>query len=244
MSLPLSQPFEASLLAALKLQMEWGVEAVTESIPWQPMDSLCSRTKTQREKNPIVSLSRRGVTEIEVASYPQEEVPVLVEAGDGIESLRSFLDQFRDQPLFRTATHHLVPELHEGARFVIIGEVPDADEDRSGTLFSGEAGFYLEKIMQSLHLKREDINFVPSIPWRPPGGRPLLPGELKIAEHILGYALKLTKDLPVVTMGTTPLRLLAGKATQIVKARENGMICRCRDRMGRIAFYRPIIPCS
>lgn len=216
MTLPMNAIIDSSLQAALKLQFEWGVESVTEVFPWNPLKETAS-----------LSGSRKGLSHKTENALPEEMTAKLAgkavpkEQGETAQadSLAAFIDNFKEIPLARTATHSLMAEWHEKAKFVIIGEIPDADEDRSGRLFSGESGVYLEKILQSLCLKREQVSIVPSIPWRPPGGRPLLPHELEIATAILHKALLLTKDLPIVTMGATPLRLLKGQATQIIKAR-------------------------
>ncbi|QHI95935.1 hypothetical protein GT348_06485 [Aristophania vespae] len=207
-----------SLITALELQRDWGVESVTENIPWQPLEAptpILGQRKPERAKSTQIG-SYAG------QSSKKASADVTIEVTD-IESLKKYSDHIKDSTLAKTATHHLLPILSDKARFIIIGEVPDDDEDRSGVLFSGQAGQYLEKILKSIGLKQSDASLIPAMPWRPPGGRPLLPQELKVGAEIMQHSLALSwaqnGALPIITMGTTALHILFKKPTRITKVR-------------------------
>jgi len=61
---------------------------------------------------------------------------------------------------------------------LLIGDAPGAAEDRAGTPFAGPGGAYLDRMLASIALTREQLLLTSLIPWRPPGdgsgGRPTM----------------------------------------------------------------------
>ncbi|MGM0506421.1 MAG: uracil-DNA glycosylase [Bacteroidota bacterium] len=57
------------------------------------------------------------------------------------------------------------------ARIMIIGEAPGEEEDRQGVPFVGAAGELLTKILQAIHLDRDDVYIANILKHRPPGNR-------------------------------------------------------------------------
>ena len=77
-------------------------------------------------------------------------------------------------------------------RLCFFGEAPGADEDRKGEPFVGAAGQLLDKIIQAMTLRREDVYILNSIKCRPPGNRN--PKESEIA-NCRGFFLRQLKIL-------------------------------------------------
>lgn len=121
--------------------------------------------------------------------------------------------------LARTATHRLEPVFVEDAPFMLIGEAPDADEDRSGTLFAGEAGSLLEKMLRSAGLERGQISMALALPWRPPGGRTPSDTEMQACHPLLLRTIALCRPRFLVTMGVTPLKMLLGPDAAVGRLR-------------------------
>jgi DNA polymerase len=65
------------------------------------------------------------------------------------------------------------------ARLVFIGEGPGFDEDRQGAPFVGAAGQLLTRIIQAIHLSREQVYICNIIKCRPPKNRNPLPDEIE-----------------------------------------------------------------
>ena len=57
------------------------------------------------------------------------------------------------------------------ARLMFVGEAPGADEDATGRPFVGAAGKLLDKIIEAVGYKREDVYISNVVKCRPPGNR-------------------------------------------------------------------------
>ncbi len=57
------------------------------------------------------------------------------------------------------------------AKIVFIGEAPGKKEDEQGIPFVGAAGKMLDKLLDSIHLEREDVLITNTVKYRPPDNR-------------------------------------------------------------------------
>lgn len=62
-------------------------------------------------------------------------------------------------------------------RVVFIGEAPGKSEDEQGIPFVGAAGKFLNEMLESINMKREDIYITNIVKYRPPNNRDPLPEE-------------------------------------------------------------------
>lgn len=203
------------LLAALQLQYDWGVDAVVEENVWQPLSPMPAQlfeSKAQPAPRTIVpsvqslSLSSSSRSESILAA---RDVPELLRLSEHIEGVS----------LSRTASHRLKPHYVDHAPFMIVGDVPDADEDRSGRLFAGKAGELLECVLASVGLHREQLSIVPSIPWRPPGGQRVAARDVTACLPILQRSIALGSPARLVTMGTTPMQMVLNTSERLSRVR-------------------------
>ncbi|GAA4495904.1 uracil-DNA glycosylase [Gluconacetobacter tumulicola] len=118
-----------------------------------------------------------------------------------------------------TATHTVAAAGEAPGRLLLIGEPPDAAEDRGGTPFAGPMGELLDRMLASIGLARADMLLAPVIPWRPPGERPPSAAELRICTPFLHRLIVLAAPRKVIAMGNTPARLLTGETTGIARLR-------------------------
>lgn len=193
----------AALLAALILQRSFGAdEALSES----PVDRLdAPRAPMMRVPPRPESPSESRLTE----SRPIESRPPESAGSTPPEALF----------LARTATHRLAPVLVENAPFMLVGEVPDADEDRSGALFAGPAGALLDRMLASIGRERSRLSIAPAVPWRPPGGRGVSAAEMRACRPLLLEAIARARPALLVTMGATSLRMLLGDGAVLARLR-------------------------
>ncbi|MBS1076415.1 uracil-DNA glycosylase [Gluconobacter kondonii] len=220
----------ADLLAALQLQYDWGVD---EALCEMPVDRLAEATPqlpprvgTERQdfaQHLPEALSggdgaRRMPARAAGASASGLSARAVEEAPD-LPTLMRLTEAPGDLFLARTATHRLEPVFVEGAPFMLIGEAPDADEDRSGTLFAGEGGALLEKMLRSAGLERGGISMAPALPWRPPGGRTPSDAEMQACLPLLLRTIALCRPGFLVTMGVTPLKMLVGPDAAVGRMR-------------------------
>lgn len=105
-----------------------------------------------------------------------------------------------------------------GARLLIIGEAPGADEDESGVPFVGQAGDKFNRILAAVGINRSDVWITNTCLCRPklegvPGknNRAPLAGEIKACASRLRQEINIVRPQIIVLMGNTPLLAATGK---------------------------------
>lgn len=184
--------------AMLRLQIEWGAD---DALDTDPVD----RLREVARSAPATIVPRPAPAKVG-SSEPQRGTPAeraLAAAGQSsnLEELRAAIAAFDGCALRDTAGHLVFAEGDANAGLLLIGEAPGADEDRTGHVFAGGEGALLDKMLASIHLKRDHMLMAPLIPWRPPGGRPPNPGELAVCLPFLHRLISLTRPARVVLLG-------------------------------------------
>jgi DNA polymerase len=87
------------------------------------------------------------------------------------------------------------------AEIVFIGEAPGKNEDEQGLPFVGAAGKFLNEMLESIGLEREDIYITNIVKYRPPNNRDPLPEEKNAFWPYLVRQLDVIKPKLVVTLG-------------------------------------------
>jgi uracil-DNA glycosylase family 4 len=100
---------------------------------------------------------------------------------------------------FRT---RVVPgEGAEDADIMFIGEAPGWHEDQQGRPFVGPAGQFLDTLLASIGLKREQVYIANVIKCRPNGNRDPLPAEIRNCRHWLERQIEIISPKIIVTLG-------------------------------------------
>ncbi len=89
----------------------------------------------------------------------------------------------------------------EDADILFIGEAPGWHEDQQGRPFVGQAGQYLDKLLASINLKREQVYIANVIKCRPQGNRDPLPVEIHNCRKWLERQVELIHPKMIVTLG-------------------------------------------
>lgn len=106
------------------------------------------------------------------------------------------------------------------ATLMFIGEGPGRDEDRLGSPFVGRAGQLLNKIIEAMKLKREDVYISNVVKCRPPGNRTPLPIETSTCKNLLLYKeIDIVQPKIICTLGSPATKALLGDEVQISRAR-------------------------
>lgn len=103
--------------------------------------------------------------------------------------------------LHRGRTHAVPGDGPENAEIMFVGEAPGFHEDQQGRPFVGAAGQFLEELLESIDLTREDVFITNVIKCRPPGNRDPLPREIDACEPYLSRQIELIRPTVVVTLG-------------------------------------------
>jgi DNA polymerase len=118
---------------------------------------------------------------------------------------------------------------------VFIGEAPGYHEDQQGRPFVGQAGQFLEQLLNSIGLKRSDVYICNVIKCRPPNNRDPLPIEIKNCQKWLDQQLELLSPKMTVTLGRYSLaRFFPGEPISKVHGK-----ARKQDNIIYFAMYHP-----
>lgn len=98
------------------------------------------------------------------------------------------------------------------ADLMFVGEAPGANEDRQGLPFVGQAGGLLDRLLEEIGLRREDVFIANVLKCRPPGNRDPLPREIDNCQEYLFRQLALIRPRLVCTLGNFATKLLRADA--------------------------------
>ncbi|HUF93255.1 MAG TPA: uracil-DNA glycosylase [Candidatus Limnocylindria bacterium] len=94
------------------------------------------------------------------------------------------------------------------ADLVVIGEGPGADEDAQGLPFVGRAGQLLTKMLDAVHLSRDDVYICNTVKCRPPGNRNPEPDELAACAPFLAEQLAAIQPKVILALGSVATQAL------------------------------------
>ena len=106
-----------------------------------------------------------------------------------------------DCPLSKTRTNTVPGEGAANAEIMFIGEGPGFNEDRQGRPFVGAAGKFLEALLMSIGIKREEVFIANVVKCRPPNNRDPLPLETDACRKYLDKQINLIEPKLIVTLG-------------------------------------------
>jgi uracil-DNA glycosylase family 4 len=118
-----------------------------------------------------------------------------------LTELNKEIERCQDCELGKRRTRAVPGEGPENAILLFIGEAPGWHEDQQGRPFVGPAGKYLEELLASINLKREQVYIANVIKCRPPSNRDPLPGEIQACSKWLNHQVELIHPKMVVTLG-------------------------------------------
>ncbi len=123
----------------------------------------------------------------------------------------------------------------EDADIMFIGEAPGWYEDQQGRPFVGPAGLYLDKLLASINLKREQVYIANVIKCRPQGNRDPLPEEIHNCHRWLERQIELIHPRMIVTLGRYSMAMFfPGKSISKIHG-----TAQKRDNVIYYAMYHP-----
>ena len=131
-------------------------------------------------------------------------------------------------PLSRARTKAVPGEGPCDAEVMFVGEGPGFHEDRQGRPFVGPAGRFLEELINSIGLRRDQAYITNVVKCRPPENRDPAPGEIAACAPFLDRQLAIIRPKVVVTLGRYSMaRYFPGQSITRIHGqakRENGII--------------------
>jgi DNA polymerase len=151
----------------------------------------------------------------------------VVSAASGCADWATLADRSRGcvacPELAATRTAVVVGDAPAGARLVLVGEAPGADEDRTGRPFVGRAGKLLDELLAEAGLDRAGVAVVNVLQCRPPGNRTPTTTEATRCRGWLDRKLDLIGPELVVTLGLSAAVAFLGRGITLggVRGREH-----------------------
>jgi DNA polymerase len=209
------------LLAALRLQLDWGVDEALEDAPIDRFRAPAPAPVAA----PPPELAQPAIRSAPAAPLPPGLPPAVLAAGSraaaaqDLAALRQAIAE-TDSPLRDTATNLVFADGVAESGLMMIGEAPGADEDRLGRPFVGVSGQLLDRMMASIGLERSRNFYLTNIlPWRPPGNRTPTDGEITLFLPFLMRHIALVRPRHIVLLGGTPAKSLLRAKEGITRLR-------------------------
>ena len=120
---------------------------------------------------------------------------------DSLGEIAQLVRNCTDCPLYQESTNAVPGEGSPDAAIMFIGEGPGYQEDRQGRPFVGPAGHFLEELLESIGLSREQVYIANLVKHRPPQNRDPQPSEIAACSKYLDRQIELVDPDLIVTLG-------------------------------------------
>ena len=132
-------------------------------------------------------------------------------AAESAGCTRCRLYQSRTQVVFGQGDPH--------ADLMFVGEAPGFHEDRQGVPFVGPSGQLLNRLLEGIGLRRQDVYIANLVKSRPPNNRDPQPDEIAACRPWLDAQIRLVDPKVVVTLGNFAAKTLLETTTGITRLR-------------------------
>ena len=152
---------------------------------------------------------------------PYERIEALIPEGHPLHDLHSLDEVYAwlaETELVAIDRDRINPVLGTGdpnADLMVVGEAPGADEDRLGEPFVGRAGQLLDKILEAVLFKREEVYICNILKSRPPNNRDPLAEEVEAHIPILYKQIALVRPKLILAVGKSAGNGLLGKSSSL-----------------------------
>ncbi len=102
---------------------------------------------------------------------------------------------------------------------MIVGEGPGDTEDTQGKPFVGDAGILLNKMLNAINIKRENVYITNVINYKTPNNRRPESSEIKRYSVFLREHISIISPKILILMGSTAMEALLGQRLKISKER-------------------------
>jgi uracil-DNA glycosylase family 4 len=208
-----------ALLAALRLQVEWGADEALDVLPVDRFAAAAARqAAAPAPALPAPAIQRQAPAALPLPAAPAAAARLAAEAAD-LAALKAAIAA-ADSPLRDTATNLVFSDGVADSGLMLVGEAPGADEDRLGKPFVGVSGQLLDRMFASIGLERSRDFYVTNIlPWRPPGNRTPTDAEINLFLPFVLRHIALVRPRHLVLLGGVSAKTLLRAKEGITRLR-------------------------
>ena len=153
-----------------------------------------------------------------------------------LSAIRTRLGECTRCPLHESRTNLVFGEGNPRADILFVGEAPGAREDALGRPFVGASGKLLDRMLELIGLRREDVYIANVLKCRPPSNRNPGPDEIATCVPFLFEQVKAIGPEVVGTLGNFSTRLLLDTREGITSLRGRVHVV---DGMRIVPMYHP-----
>lgn len=153
---------------------------------------------------------------------PSPKQPITAEAwgkAETLDSLNAAICDCTKCSLGHTRTKFVFGVGNPQATLMLVGEAPGADEDAQGEPFVGRAGQLLNKILEAINFKRQDVYICNILKCRPPNNRQPQPDEVEQCIPYLKKQIALVQPKIILCLGLTAAHNLLQTSESLGKLR-------------------------
>ncbi|MBN7804648.1 uracil-DNA glycosylase [Agrobacterium rosae] len=132
------------------------------------------------------------------------------ESARSLSELKSALESFNGCNLKNSARNTIFAEGDPSSGIMVIGPMPDADDDREGQPFLGKTGLLLDRMLAAIGLNRANLLLTNVVPWRPPGNRSPSGPEMEICRPFIERQVALAEPKALLLLGNFTARFFFG----------------------------------
>jgi uracil-DNA glycosylase family 4 len=184
----------------------------TSAVPEARVPSPESRVASLQPRAPGVSPPARSLSLFEAP-------PPLPHGPETLEQVRRDLGNCQRCRLAAGRKTIVFGQGNPHAELVFVGEAPGADEDEQGLPFVGRAGQLLNRLIQFMGMKREEVYICNIVKCRPPQNRTPQPDEIETCSPFLFRQIEAIRPRLVCCLGAPAVRTLLGIKEGITKIR-------------------------
>jgi uracil-DNA glycosylase family 4 len=174
--------------------------------------------RVEVERAVLDDLAREAVEE-KPEELTMEAAPIPTDF-ESLEQIAGHVLRCRNCPLCQERTHAVPGEGNgDGPDILLVGEGPEVTEDQQGRPFVGKAGQLLDKMVEAMGYKREDVYITNVVKCCPPNNRKPLPEEMEICMPYLHQQIRLIRPKVIVGLGGPAVEGLLGKKMGITRMR-------------------------
>lgn len=221
------------LSALLHFYADAGVDWLLEDQPIDRFEEFALQQAAREQARRVQAPSPAGQEERKSRAAPAPSAPLnpppvampneqavaaaqfAADSARSLAELQEALEAFSGCNLKNSARSTVFLSGDPAAKIMIIGPMPNADDDRDGLPFCGRQGQLLDRMLAAIGLSRETVVLTNIIPWRPPGNRMPSPAETAICRPFIDRQIALAEPDHLLLLGNFPARFFFGETGTI-----------------------------